>query len=158
MDPRVNESAYLLSVLTEEASEVVKEICIGVNLSSKEVNDFYQESFELIAVADMLRDMDILDNDLDFVSIRNISELNLELLNLMYFVSKSIRFSLNDKHPELKETNKIYLSKIILAIEEFIIKNSSFSLSIIDSIKRGKIEKVKKYMKYSEEIGTLIKI
>jgi len=158
MEPIVNKTAYLLTILTEESAEILKEFLFLEFDNSKEIKDrIQQESFELIAVSELLeKEGVLLKNIVNYKTIVNDYEFKIELTNLIYFISKSIRFSLKDKHPELNNSNQVELSKIIISIEQYIFTKYNLSLYLIESIKEDKKNKVNKFFDYSLKKGMIL--
>jgi len=156
MEPKLNLSAYLLSILTEESSEIIKEIFINKTKNIFFNKDFIKETIDLIAIIDMLETNNIIEYNTQKYNIENIFDFKIELTNLIYIISKSLRFSLNDINPETKIKNNDQLNLTCSKIYNFIIENININEEEISLMKKEKINKVEKFIKYSKEKGTLI--
>ncbi len=140
----MNELQYLLVVLSEECTEVMQDI-----INKKNFND---ELNDLISVAEMYAYnrygyCDLAPEEIKVLSVEN---LNKELLNLQYYISKSLRFGLDDHHPITKEINSVEINKSIITIRNSLAHNYNK-----EKIEAKKI-KVRTFMVYSMESGNLI--
>jgi len=156
MEPKLNLSAYLLSILTEESSEIIKEIFINKTNNIFFNKDFIKETIDLIAIIDMLKTNNIVMYNTQKYDIENIFDFKIELTNLIYIISKSLRFSLNDINPETKIKNNDQLNLTCSKIYTFILENININKKEIKLMKKEKINKVEKFINYSKEKGTLI--
>ena len=98
------EKNHLLTCLAEECGEAMKELYLNLHVNEKlniELND-------VVAVAELLRELDIINPDLEANSIPNqkIDEaLYTCLSDIQFYTHKSIRFGLYSTHPSQERRN-----------------------------------------------------
>jgi hypothetical protein len=132
----------LLITLSEECTEVLETM---INPSS--VEDFNLEINDLIAVSELLEQYKVF-NILPLINLELTSnQLQIELLKLQYFISKSLRFGLKDNHPDTGINNETEILKVLQ-----IIKSASIESLNTDRIEKKKT-KVLKYLNYSISIN-----
>jgi len=143
--PKTNLSAQLLIILNEESSEVLKDILFD--------NCFMQESYELLAVFSMLETIIKPLSPEPFYSGSTLKRFNLDILNLQYFISKSLRFGILDSAPGSDKTNLEEIQLVMDRISFFIFER--FGRETYLEVSSAKIEKVDKFLIYSRENGSL---
>lgn len=133
---------HILQVLSEEATEILE------NIFEKE--DISMECADLMGVADLINEEGIIlmDTSIELESDINLIKL---LLNLQYFVSKGLRFGLDDVHPKLFKRNRISIVETLQMILFTSLRYNDVSPSIIFSqeLREAKKAKVLKYLEFN---------
>lgn len=97
----MNWKEHLTGIAMEECAEVALEI-IKKNSPQQELND-------LLAVFEMLQEVE----SFEITPIKTQESILINVLNLQYYLSKSLRFGFDDSHHETGIPNKKEIEKII---------------------------------------------
>lgn len=138
---------HLLIVVSEECGEI-----IGDYLDNKDIT---YESADLLASIELFEN-----NNFSIHRIyieKEIKKISLEefiknLNKLQYFISKSLRFGLEDAHPETKIMNLLEIKYLFEEIKMYINK---LDINKIEELKLKKKVKILKFMFYSIEKGLI---
>jgi hypothetical protein len=164
----MNKSDHLLMILSEECTEVMETLIDGNFSQELEIEDR-----DIIATMSLINQNNILPVPLSFMidggrtyfkdeleSVEN--DIHKSLLKIQYYISKSLRFGVDDTKPNSKNTNAEELAKesqfLSYHIQTLFKKHNEINYeNLFDkeaiSIKQNK---VLKYMDYSISRGTLV--
>ncbi len=136
---------HLLIVISEECGEIVSDYL--------EKKDITYESADLLASIELFENNNFSINRI-FLE-KEIKEINIDefinyLLKIQYFISKSLRFGIEDYHPETKIMNIVELKFYFESIKEFI---KNLNINDIEKLKFKKKVKIIKFMFYSIKKG-----
>jgi len=152
---------HLLVCLQEEALETNNEIIAPLKLDRDE--QIEKEFNELRAVYKMLQDRSVLAPDNFVITGKVNTSLNPELeisemcSSLQYYLSKSLRFGLDDIHPLLKKTNKELIEEQYNILIPFVQYNADHIIVLWDDEKlKDKQNRVLDWMEYARKKGTLV--
>lgn len=135
----------LLIIISEECGEI-----IGDYLEQKDIS---YEAADLLASIELFENNNFSINRI-FLE-KEIKEINIDefinyLLKIQYFISKSLRFGIEDYHPETKIMNIVELKFYFESIKVFIKK---LNINDIEKLKLKKKVKIIKFMFYSIKKG-----
>jgi len=137
---------HLLTCLAEECGEVMEAMFLEPNNKEKieyELND-------IIAVAHLLHDKDILCADLEAKQSETLDDARsiFECVkNTQYFTHKAIRFGLDDTKPDSNKRNRDELHFLLNQLVQFIASSGSYKLWENFDIKTTKVLKYLDYAK-----------
>lgn len=158
----MTEIEHLLACLQEEALETSNEI--KSSFKGDKYEQINKEFNELRAVYKMLQERNIFapDNFKPSIKVNIDEEVELKISamcgSLQYYISKSLRFGLDDINHLLEKTNKELIEEIYNTLISFVKYNVPHIITLWDDKKlKDKQNKVLKWMEYARKKGTLIK-
>jgi len=155
----MNIEEHLLVVLSEECTEILTEIIENITSQYKttenkinkanENQTIKYEMNDLFAVAELLQEYGTIQFCKKETKIVNLYDTQLLLLKLQYYISKSLRFGINEAYPDTNVSNKEEIENCLFYIFD------TYSEIYEKDLIQAKKNKVRKFMDYAKDKKTL---